>query len=275
MLNPLSEMKSKRLHAIFLVLLFSLKLTGQNYQPVTYAGNKDDHKDFIENEMQYPEQALKNKIQGDVELSFIVLPNGKIKDIEIDKSVNKEINAEAIRLTKMMQWEPAKKYGKAVGSRHSIKIPFHVRKYKKACKRRGFTENPVFEYPIDSSWQIFKKHHLDYPPEPILPNKGQRLNDFIIESMKYPEIAFRQSISGTVVLEFIVETNGKTSHYRIIESVGGGCNEEAKRIARLINWKPGTKNKKMVRSIMQMKVTFELPDQSEMDYFYNSQNTAF
>ena len=268
-------MNSKKLSGIVIGLFLCLCSTGQNYQPVSYVGSKEDMKDFIENEMQYPETSLKNKNQGDVEISFIVLPDGNIEDIEIDKSVNKEIDAEAIRLARMMLWKPAKKYGKPVGSRHSIEIPFHIRKYRKACKRRGFTDSPAFEYPVDSSWQVYSKTALDYPPEPLFRDKKQRLSDFIIEEMKYPEIAFRQSISGTVVMEFIVETNGTTSHYRIIESVGGGCNEEAIRIARMINWKPGIKNKKMRRSTMQLKVTFQLPDQGDMDYFYNSQNTAF
>ena len=82
---------------------------------------------LLEN-LKYPDGARKNKIQGNVYLSFAVEINGNLSDFKIVKSVDEELDAEALRVIKLSpKWTPAMKKGKPVRSFYSIPISFQLR----------------------------------------------------------------------------------------------------------------------------------------------------
>jgi protein TonB len=93
-----------------------------------------------------------------------------------------------------------------------------------------------------------------------------------MENLKYPEEAFRQNISGEVVLSFIVETNGLISHIIPEKPLGGGCTQEAIRIVELLKWMPGIKNNMAVRSKTNMKIIFKLAENQDLRYVPSGQN---
>lgn len=57
---------------------------------------------FIKDNMIYPSEALKNKIEGKVIVQFVVTKTGKVGKIKVVRSVNKELDQEAVRLIKML-----------------------------------------------------------------------------------------------------------------------------------------------------------------------------
>ena len=57
---------------------------------------------FINNNMKYPPEALKNGIEGKVIIQFVVTNSGKIGKVKVARSVNKELDQEAVRLIKML-----------------------------------------------------------------------------------------------------------------------------------------------------------------------------
>ena len=64
----------------------------------------------------------------------------------------------------------------------------------------------------------------------------KRLLEFVAKNIKYPDTAKKDSIEGRVVVEFWIEIDGSTSEHRIIRSVREDLDEEALRIARLIEF---------------------------------------
>lgn len=65
---------------------------------------------------------------------------------------------------------------------------------------------------------------------------------FIYENLDYPEAACKQGITGTVVIRFEVDYEGKLSDFELLRSIGGGCDEEAMRVAQLMpDWIPPKK----------------------------------
>lgn len=261
--------------AILAAIQFPKPVSSQNYVDASYMGTKQDLKEFMCGELIYPESSMASKSQGSVCLVFIIKQDGAVQNIEIKKSVDPEIDKEAIRLLKKMLWLPATQYGKPVASRHEVDIPFNIKRYKKQCKKRGYDRPLPADYPVDESFHIYPLEQLTERPSPLFKKKNYSIGKLIVEEMKYPEAAFKQNISGKVKLYFVVEPNGKPSHFFIDKSVGGGCDQEAIRIAKMINWKPGVKNEMIVRSRMILEITFELPSDADMDYFYNNQNTSF
>ena len=57
---------------------------------------------FIKDNMIYPYEALKNRIEGKVIIHFVVTKTGKVGNIKVARSVNKKLDQEAVRLIKLL-----------------------------------------------------------------------------------------------------------------------------------------------------------------------------
>lgn len=65
------------------------------------------------------------------------------------------------------------------------------------------------------------------------PSLGERsYQKYIRQNLEYPPQAADENIHGTVVLEFDIDPTGKPYNFRILQSVGYGCDEEAIRLIR-------------------------------------------
>ena len=87
----------------------------------------------------------------------------------------------------------------------------------------------------------------------------KKMLNFIYTNIKYPEIAKEKDIEGTVVARFIVDKEGNVIEPEIVQSIGGGCDEE---VLRVINnfptWIPGEHNGKTVNVYFNLPVKFKL-----------------
>lgn len=227
-----------------------------NEESMPMMGNKM-LKEFILTHQVYPEKALLNKTEGVVEIKFATDLDGKVTKKEIISSVSPEIDSEALRLFDLIIWQPAVKYGLKTDGVNTTSIEFKVKKYKKAVKRRGYSEIH-FDSPIDSSLNIYNLKQLDSVPQAILPNGNNSLYNFVYSQLKYPEQAVKLEIEGKVEICFIIETNGLPSNFTVKKSVGGGCTAEALRLIKDIKWKPGIKNDQLVRSKRVIFIEFQL-----------------
>jgi protein TonB len=76
----------------------------------------------------YTSEAMRAKVQGDVELEAVVQPNGLLSDIQITKSLDPQfgLDQEAIKCVKQWLFRPATKSGQAVAFRVSLVIQFRL-----------------------------------------------------------------------------------------------------------------------------------------------------
>ncbi|HAS46643.1 MAG TPA: energy transducer TonB [Microscillaceae bacterium] len=82
---------------------------------------------------------------------------------------------------------------------------------------------------------------------------------YIGENLDYPAQARRMSIEGTVVLQFIVEKDGSLTDFKVLKSVGGGCDEEAIRVLKKSpKWSPGKQRGVPVRVRRSIPIRFTL-----------------
>lgn len=82
---------------------------------------------------------------------------------------------------------------------------------------------------------------------------GQTLSNVV----QYPKYAMRNRISGTVMVEFVVEKDGSVDNARIMASCFPLLDNEALRAMKhLPKWKPGTLEGKAVRCFFQVPITF-------------------
>lgn len=247
---------------LLLILFSSLSLFGQEIIPPQCYGGSRLTREFIEEEMIYPAKALESKTEGTVILSFLVLPDGSVEDLHVLQRVSPELDREAIRIFRKILWYPATELGKPVSYRRELEIKFKIKKYMNFIKSKGpeYFVNPY--EPVDSSNSIYRRKDLDQLPKPFFSILDNDFQTFLSNNLEYPEAAFKQNISGTVELRFIIETNGRVSNIQVEKYVGGGCTEEAIRVLKLIKWCPGIKDKLAVRTSMPLQITFDIAKRS-------------
>ncbi|NVJ85594.1 MAG: M56 family metallopeptidase [Algoriphagus sp.] len=84
-------------------------------------------------------------------------------------------------------------------------------------------------------------------------------SDYLMNNLKYPAKAKETGIEGTVVLAFVVNTDGSISDVEILRGIGAGCDEEALRVIQNApNWEPGKQRGREVRTRMRLPIRFKL-----------------
>ena len=83
--------------------------------------------------VKYPEAAVREGVQGRVMVDFIIDKEGKVTDVRVVRSVDPELDAEAVRvISASPKWKPGKLKGNKV--RTSLTIPVEFRLTRKGSK---------------------------------------------------------------------------------------------------------------------------------------------
>lgn len=83
--------------------------------------------DWLGSHLTYPEEAWKNNIQGRVIVKFIINTDGSVSEAQVLKGVDKDLDAEALRVVGMMpRWIPGKNNGVPVRSYFVLPISFKI-----------------------------------------------------------------------------------------------------------------------------------------------------
>jgi periplasmic protein TonB len=86
--------------------------------------------EFIAKNTIYPDEALKNNIQGRVILKFVVNPSGAVDRIEILRSIDPLLDQEAIRVVgSLPKFKPGKQRGVPVPVWYSVPVNFQLINY--------------------------------------------------------------------------------------------------------------------------------------------------
>lgn len=101
------------------------------YTQAEPAGGYEKLYDYFTQELQYPESAVRDSVQGVVVIDFVINVAGKPEQVQIQQSLSTACDAEAIRVIENMQpWKPASLNGKPVPARVSVPLTFQLLKSK-------------------------------------------------------------------------------------------------------------------------------------------------
>jgi TonB family protein len=110
------------------------------------------------------------------------------------------------------------------------------------------------------------KHSNDKPHKdkkflkmPTLPGGNQAFIKFVAENLKYPELALKNLVEGTVYLEYTVDNIGIVADEVVIHGIGSGCDEEALRLVRMLKYNPAMNRGVKMKVKMKTRIRFELP----------------
>ncbi len=74
----------------------------------------------------------------------------------------------------------------------------------------------------------------------------------------YPELALKVGIEGRVVVQFVVNKEGKVVNPVVMRGIGGGCDEEAIRAVKLAEFQPGMQRGRPVAVRYSLPITFKI-----------------
>lgn len=87
--------------------------------------------EYFERELIYPQEAVKDSVQGVLTVTFLINKSGKPEQINTNGFLGKPFELEAIRLVENMPlWRPATLNGQAVISKLSLPLTFQLRNNK-------------------------------------------------------------------------------------------------------------------------------------------------
>jgi TonB family protein len=265
--NPLFHEYVKNFPLLFLFLLFSISsLNAQTSlseatrkadvapawpgcDPKIPDCTKSRLTDFINANLQIPLDAKKENAGGVVAMEFVIEKSGMIGEVHAMHDPGLGLVQEATRVINLMnskkiKWSPAEDDGKKVPYRYIIPVSFNL-----AAPPKEKTEMKPAGVPTDGIYDVVevmpRYQGCEKAVEDSVDCTFRKMVGHIKSQMKYPEEALKLKISGQVIVEFVIDTNGAVTRPSIKQGIGTGCDEEALRVVS--SMPAGTRASKMER----------------------------
>ena len=178
----------------------------------------------------YPfEDSVGNK--PTMEYKFMISETGIIEKIFLGKDNDKNIDQIVLNTVKDWKYKPGVKDGKSVKSQSAMILWLE-------------TDKPINESNFSAV--------VEKMPGPI----GGMFA--IQEKIQYPEIAKRAGIQGKVIIQAFIDENGNVVHTKILNGIGGGCDEMAINAVKKTKFNPGMQNGKTVKVQVTIPIVFKL-----------------
>lgn len=211
---------------------------------------------FLQENVVYPPEAVRDSVQGKVIVQFIIDPGGYVGDVKVVRSVREDLDAEAVRVVKMMpRFSPARWFGKTVSSRYILPVTFRMTDGSDLS-----TNSAEFGPYLQSDFASDEENCFEEPDVlPEFPGGLDALMNYLGEHIRYPVMAKKNKVQGRVIVRFVVLKTGKVGKVEVLESVDNDLAEEAVRVVKsLPDFTPGRVNDEPVNVWFTLPVNFKL-----------------
>jgi len=207
----------------------------------SFTGGSEALKKFKEDNVKFPPEVKSLGIEGMVMVRFIVEKDGSVTNIKVMNGVSPTLDAEAIRVTKMMpKWQPGMEKGKPVKFLWMTNYDFLTTPRAPVVMEEGAPFVVVEEMPM-------------------FPGGDSVLLAWIRDNTKYPENAKKNGIEGRVIVRFCVTDVGGIDRVSVLKGVDTELDNEAIRVvSALPKFKPGKQGGKPVNVWYMVPITFGL-----------------
>jgi protein TonB len=138
----------------------------------------------------------------------------------------------------------------------------------------NFTTNEIPYYTtqfLKHPFRIFRERdtlvaELERPP--LYVGGSSKLKEQIDNELTIPLHKTGERIQGTVYIEFMIDTMGKTSGHRVLKGIGRACDGEALRVLQTLpdDWMPGIFDGKPVSVQHIMQIVFDQTTQTNVPF---------
>jgi TonB family protein len=108
---------------------------------------------------------------------------------------------------------------------------------------------------MDNSEKLIKK--------PFYPGGKDAMSAFIAEHMVYPQKAIDEGTEGTVAVVIDIDHLGYVQRSKVKKGVGNGLDEEAMRLASLLRFRTGNRQKQKITFHRTINIHFRLPKKTQ------------
>ena len=85
--------------------------------------------EFLQTNIKYPKDAIKQEVGGRVMVMFVVETDGSISNVRVARKVFPSLDKEAVRVVKAMpKWKPGKEKGRLVRVNYTLPVVFSTKK---------------------------------------------------------------------------------------------------------------------------------------------------
>jgi len=176
----------------------------------------------------YSAEARADHLSGSVLVSLTVGVDGVPTDITVVKGLGEGLDEKAVEAVSQWRFQPGTKKGVPVAVKAQVSVDFRL--FNDAQKAAASpVSNPT--------------------AAPSLVSKVEP---------EYTNEARKKKLSGTVLLSFIVGTDGIPRNIKVVSPLGSGLDEKAMEAVSKWRFKPGTKNGVPVPIQAQAEVSFKL-----------------
>ena len=192
---------------------------------------------YLQENIKYPPKALKDSIQGRVVVQFVVDKAGSVGEVKVVRSVNKELDDEAVRIVKTLpKFYPGRQNGQAIAVWYTVPVTFKLQDKQEPEKPKDVEVKAEF------------------------PGGEEALSQFLKDHIKYPPKAAKKRIQGRVEVAFWIDKSGKVHDVKVVDSVDKDLDKEAVRVCKLLpDFIPATVNGEPVEVLFKLPIRFKIP----------------
>jgi TonB family protein len=193
----------------------------------------------------YPEDAKKAKLSGTVVLHAIIDKDGSIKTLEVLSSTNPMFNNSALEAVHKWTYKPYLLNGDPTAVDTTITVNY------------ALTPSPT---PEPSPAPNPSASNLQSSANQLMHVGGDVKPPIVISRVdpEFSQQAKAAKFSGDVRVYLQVDTDGHTSHIRVVKGVGMGLDEKAVECVSQYRFKPATLNGKSVPVDLYIDVNFQM-----------------
>lgn len=226
---------------------------------------------FIYGNLRYPYLAWRDSVEGVAVVSFTVEKDGSVTDAKVVRDPGAGTGAEALRLVNLMaaqekRWTPGEQAGKLVQVRFNLPVKFKL--------TEGTVPYPPPPAPPvnEGSYDVYKvvDEMPCFPGCEDVTDEAERNNcangkllKYLHTNLKLTPLQAESCAAGTVVIQFVVETDGSIAAAKIMRDIGVGYGQSALQAVQSMNengirWIPGKQRGRAVRVEYNVPVRIKL-----------------
>lgn len=199
----------------------------------------------IQNRLVYPELQARAGVEGQAIVQFIVGTDGRVQDPQVVRSAgNDGLDRAALEAVRLSRFTPARDGGEPVRVRFAVPVTFRL---GDAPPRREPLPGVVSADDPD----IFEVAEV----QPELIGGLEALQERIV----YPRLAREAGIEGQVVVQFIVNEQGRVQDAVVLRSPDEMLSRASLEAVNGLEFRPGRNGGVAVKTRFAVPVTFRLP----------------
>lgn len=137
--------------------------------------------EYFKKNLRYPEEAKRAGTQGRVVVQFLINKNGAISDVSVLRSVDRLLDAEAVRLVRSMpRWKPGMQKRKAVTVKYTVPVLFKLDAVDEKVAQKNLTLIMKGTSAADYADMLILVDGREVTPEILGALNPERIQSFII-----------------------------------------------------------------------------------------------